>query len=334
MDRDVVDVHADALAPEGPENILPPGAEATGVHAHGIKMPGGIRLRTHRGEGETGEITERLPIARRDFAPPGQVGIQAPELGQAEGAGDVGEAVIEPQFRHLVIPLPLGLPLPRVTVDSVVAKKFQAAGQGGIVRGHGATFAGRQVLHRMEAEDGHVADAADGPPPVLRPQSMAAILDDDEPMASRKLHQGVQISGMPGVVHGQEGSRPGRDAAGGFAGVDVEGVGKNVGEEGRRSLVEQAIGRGAEGDRGGDRLIPGPQARGENRRVERRRAGSEAHGVLHSHAGCEGLLELSHLGAGREPVGAEDLDDGADVLLLDRLAPVGEEGRTHGRAPV
>ena len=40
------------------------------------------------------------------------------------------------------------------------------------------------------------------------------------------------------------------------------------------------------------------------------------------------VLEGPHPGAGREPVAAEHLDDGGDVAVVDRLAPVGQHAQT------
>jgi hypothetical protein len=53
-----------------------------------------------------------------------------------------------------------------------------------VVRGYHATFPGRQVLHRMEAEHGHVRNAAHALPPVVRAQRMAGVFNQERSLDS------------------------------------------------------------------------------------------------------------------------------------------------------
>ena len=82
---------------------------------------------------------------------------------------------------------------------------------------------------------------------------------------------------------------------------------------------------------------PGPIVGGEQRQVERRRAGSERHRMLRADVLGEAPLELSGAGTGRDPAGLERLDDRLDFLRPDgrrleaeqRLAASSRSGRLH-----
>ena len=136
---------------------------------------------------------------------PRQIRIQFLQLLNAQGTGNVSQAVIETQQHHFVMPLPRGLPLARVAADAVIAKAAQRLGELRIVGRDHAAFSGGDVLHRMKTEDGHVRQAAHPTAFVLGAQGMAGIFDHDQPVALGQFKNRLQVGGMAGIVHGQNG---------------------------------------------------------------------------------------------------------------------------------
>ena len=82
----------------------------------------------------------------------------------------------------------------------MIAKAAQGFSEVGAVGGDHATFPGGDVLHRVEAEDGHVRDAAHAAAAVFGAESMAGVFDHDQAMPIGEFQDRVQIGGMAGVV--------------------------------------------------------------------------------------------------------------------------------------
>src|SRR5436305_1055472 len=126
-------------------------------------MPCGLDLRPDAWRLNGRHFGKCLVVARRYGAPPCQVRFQTLQLRDSQRAGDVAQAVVVAQRRHLVLPLPLIFSSPRVTFDSMISKLPQPAGEPFAVGGHHSAFAAGDVLYRMKTEDAHVADAAYAP---------------------------------------------------------------------------------------------------------------------------------------------------------------------------
>src|SRR5262245_59880985 len=68
---------------------------------------------------------------------------------------------------------------PGIFVDTHPAQLAQAIPLNFIIQGEDAAIATRQVLDRVEAEAGHIGDAAHRLAVISRPGSMSRVLDDD-----------------------------------------------------------------------------------------------------------------------------------------------------------
>src|SRR5450755_209261 len=98
-----------------------------------------------------------------------------------------------------------GAPIPQ-HADGVLVSR--------IAGDHGAAFSiSAQILPRIEAEATHVADAAHTPALVLRAVRLGGILDHDQVVPPRDLHDGVHIGGLAVEVHWNNGFGARRDRA-------------------------------------------------------------------------------------------------------------------------
>ena len=96
--------------------------------------------------------------------------------------------------------------------------------------------------------------------------------------------------------------------------VEVVRARVDVGEHRRRAALPDRVGRGDERERGHDDLVAGADARGVQREVQRGRAARHGHRVGGADALGEGLLELAHARALRDPAGGDDRRDGGALV--------------------
>ena len=190
------------------------------------------------------------------------------------------------------------------------------------------------MLHRVKAEDRHVRNAAGASSFVFRAQRMARIFDDGEPVTLGQGENGIEIRRMPGVIDRQNGARVGRDALGQAIGIEIQSIGRNVGEHRARALVEHTIRRGCEGERRSDRLIARFQAGRERGSMQGGGDRTKSNCILRAHARGQRFFEFRDLGSGSQPIGAQDIHYGLDVVFRDRLTPVREHGFAHGSSTV
>src|SRR5206468_5928916 len=76
-------------------------------------------------------------------------------------------------------------------------------------------------------------------------------------------------------------------------------------------------GRGGEGEGRDEHRLTAPEAERRQRQVEGRGARVDGHRMRRPDVASEGRLERLHPWSGRDPPGAERLDDGGDVLVVD-----------------
>ena len=120
-----------------------------------------------------------------------------------------------------------------------------------------------------------------------------------------------------------------RDERGDQRRVDVEVALADVAEDRRGTAVlDHVRGRGPR-DRARDHLVAGTDADREQRQVERRGAGGDGEHVLGLEVCGHALLEQRGPRAGRQPAGAQRLDDRGDLLLPDRGRLEAELGATR-----
>ncbi len=132
---------------------------------------------------------------------------------------------------------------------------------------------------------------------------------------------GAQLS-IPDPGQGLRQGLPGHQAA----------VGIHIGEHHLGAHIAGAVGRRQEGDRGGDHHLARPDVEGQHGQVQGRRAVGAGHRVARAHRLGEGGLEGGHRGPGGEEIPTQGLGHRGDVVLLDGLAAVGEQGLAHGFA--
>ena len=78
-------------------------------------------------------------------------------------------------------------------------------------------------------------DAPEGTTAVVRHQTLGGVLDDDQSVPLRDVHDRVHLARDPGVVDRDDGLRARSDRRLDQPLIDVEGIGSDVDEDGRRS---------------------------------------------------------------------------------------------------
>jgi hypothetical protein len=232
------------------------------------------------------------------------------------------------------VPLAGGQTLGGLGVDAVVAKARGPRGEAAVVRRDQAPFTRGDVLHGMEAEGGEIGLAAHGMPGHLGTQRMGGVLDDGEAARAAQRGEGLHVAGMAGEVHAHHGAGARPDARGHGLGIDVERVGPHVGKDRDATLIEDRVGGGRERQGRDDDLVARPDSRGEDGGVQGGGAGRHRDGEGHVEARGEGTLELGHAGAGGDPVAAQALHHGRDVVVLHELAAVRQQRVPDGGAAV
>ena len=89
------------------------------------------------------------------------------------------------------------------------------------------------------------------------------------------------------------------------------------------TAIEGRVGACHERQRAGPDAVARTDAQGQAGKMERARRAVRRNAVFRAATGCDGFLEGGNDRALGQEVRPEDLDDGLDVGLADRLAPVG-----------
>ena len=153
-------------------------------------------------------------------------------------------------------------------------------------------------------------------------------------MTLGEVENRIHFGGMAGVVDGKNRAREGSDAARDFFRIEIQRVGSDVSENRSRSLVEDAVRGGSESHGRSDGFVAGLEVRGEGSGMQGGGSGTEAHRMLRADAGCEGFFELLDLGACGQPIGTENIDDGLNVVFVNGLAAIGQQGLADGSSAV
>ncbi len=272
--------------------------------AEGLLVAGGA---LGPGLGPEGQIGEGLAVARAEGAAPAHDRVEAVQLAEADGRGDLGHAVVAGGFGEGAW-----------GALAVVAKDAQALGEAGIVRDHQAAFAGGDHLARMEAEAGHGAEGPGGLSVDGGADGAGRVLDDGE-VAEGGGDGGVARRGAELV---DDDRRPGLFAAGGREGfgsaVPLGGV--DVDQDRCGAPSPDGVGGAGPGEVGDQHLVAGPDGEGLEGELEGRGAAGDGHSVGPARALGEGRLEgLDPRALDEHPAG-QHLGDGGGFF--------GAEGRT------
>ena len=189
---------------------------------------------------------------------------------------------------------------------AIFAQLRDALGERCVVGHHHAAIAdGAQILGRIKAEGGDVAEAAE--PPVAEPRAvrLGAILDDPRAVPPRKIEDRVEIGGLAVEMDRHDrGDAPafGGERAGKRRGIEVHRRRIYIDEirPGARQL-DRGHGRDRGMRHGGDVIVGTKRQRPEGNH-QRIGAAGDADRVAAADIGGEGALERLDLGA--ENVGA------------------------------
>ena len=139
-----------------------------------------------------------------------------------------------------------------------------------VIGGHDhATLGGGEILGRIEAEAGEIADGADFRHPAAVHVARGAggvggVLDDFQIVGARDVEDAIHVAGVAGEVHRQDRAdalvRAALERLLDARGVDVEGAGIDVDEHRPRAEVAEHLGGRGEGERRGDNLVAGADA--------------------------------------------------------------------------
>ena len=137
-----------------------------------------------------------------------------------------------------------------------------------------------EVLTRIEAEAAELADAAHAASFVLRAVGLGGVLDHYQAVAIRDLHDRIHVAGLAVEVNRNDRLRARRDRLFKLTGIEREGRGVNVNENGLRAGVADGRHRCHESERNSDDFVFRSHARREQRKVESAGAGVDAYRIL------------------------------------------------------
>ena len=243
--------------------------------------------------------------------------LQAVQLLQPDGRGDVGHVVLEAGHHHVVAPAPLAtVPFPGVAVHAVQAGDHAFFHQFGTAGEHAALGRG-QVLGGVEGKGRRVRSRTDEDPLVLRRNGVGGVLDQHQVVLGADLTQRVQVAGVAAVVDGDDSPCPFAHRPAHLLRIDVQGVTLDVGQDRLGPGVFDHADCGTEGHRRGDDLVARPDTGADQRRVQGRRARVQGQCGRRSHVAGELLFEELGLRPGGDPAGPQAVDHGIDLGLID-----------------
>lgn len=250
------------------------------------------------------------------------LGLEAIELGAADGSGDVVHAVVVPDA---LVEILVGL--------AVGAEEFDAAGEGIVVAGDEAAFAGAEVLGGVEGVGDGITESADGLVFVLGEMGLRGVVDDLEVVGFSEGMDGIDIDDLAVEVGGGDGLGLLGDLSGGIGDINLGGAGDGIDEDGSAAAGDDH-GDGGDIGPGGDEDFVAGIEEGLVGELEGAGAVGAGHGVLGPGHGTEAALEFIALGGGAEHAGVEDADGGADVGIGEAGGHEGDGGLGDGGAAI
>jgi hypothetical protein len=160
------------------------------------------------------------------------------------------------------------------------------------------------------------------------------VFDDPYVVGSSEVGHHAPGHRQPGEVHRHDRLGPRRDCCRSRGDIDVEGVGADVNNDGRRAEIPDHLGCRGEGPGGHDHLVARADPQGFERQMESGRGGVDRDTVPSLDVCSVGgqrrdklPLEGGSVGAGRQPPRAHGLDNGSDLRLTDVRHREGDEFR-------
>ena len=136
---------------------------------------------------------------------------------------------------------------------------------------------------------------------VLRTEGLSGVLDQCEPVSLAHSAQLVELRGIAEHVDSDDGFRPGGDRRLDGGRIQVERQLIDVREDRGRALEDEAVGRGDERNRRGDRLVSGTETRDVTQKMESRGAARDRGGEGRANLLRHQLFEAVDRGPEREP---------------------------------
>lgn len=293
-------------------------------------------------EGQQGRGAEGGVVAGGERAAAGDEPRQLGELAQAERALEIGDAVVEAEGALFVVPgSVVGSKARGIAGDAVGAELAELAVEGLVVGEYRAALARRDVLDRVERERGHVCMDArrrlQGAfvVSIRGSERVSGVFDDH---CADAIGDGADVAergDVAGEVDGQDdlGTAPLglelRDAPLERGHGEEAGVGLDIDKHGLAAGIADGVCGGDEGDVRGEADVGLAHAGCEAGEVQRGGAIGDGDGVASPCLHTERLFEALHARPLGQPVAAEGLDDGGDVVVVDGLSAVGEQRGAH-----
>lgn len=270
-------------------------------------------------------------VATSDLGASPSERVEPCELGEAECAGDVVEAVVEAELVHLLMPGAFGRhrEAVRVAHEPDEMELVRALCDQRILGDEGAALAGREVLGGEEREGRQIREITDRSALVRAADRMRGVIEDERVDPCGRSGEPVVIRRMAGVVDGGDHLGALIDERVDRIRVDQSRVFLDIGEDDVRTEDRRHRRRGDEGHGRRDHGVTAGDPCGAVRHVERCRARGRGDRPVPSGDLAESRFEGGDRRTRREPVAAEHVDDGLDVVLRDRLTSV----RQHGQIP-
>ncbi len=253
----------------------------------------------------------RVPI--RHLRPQRQQPVELLQLADPDRGLHVGPAVVEPE-PHMVEPR-----APAV-VAALVAHAPQELPLLLGVREDDSALTGRELLVRVEAEHARNAVRADRIALVLGAQGLGGVLDQGQPVPVADRPDLVELARVAEHVDCHDRLRALGDRRLEGRRVEVQRARVDVGEDRRRPLDDEAVRRGHERERRGDRLVSRAKPGDSREEVQPRGAARDRCGEGRADALGDQLLEAFDRRAEREPPRAQHLDDELFLTLVEKRA--------------
>ena len=291
--------------------------------ANRVEVPGRACALALPRQGQAGHLFEGPGVLRGAGATLLGPALQVPQLDSQDGRLERVEAAVGPEHDVVV----------SVRGGSVVGDLPHARHEVGVRgRDHSCVAAGPEVLGRIEAEAGGVAQRP-GPSAVpFRAVGLGRVLEDREPVPAGDLVDGGHVRRVAIEMDGDDELRAGRDRR--LEPLRVHGVspGIDVDEDRRGPHEEDCLAGSDEGVGDGHDLVPGSDPVGSEGDVERVRAVGHRTGVRRAAELGELVLELPHVrskdvGGALENSRDGFVDLGADALQLSLEIDDGDVAR-------
>ena len=240
----------------------------------GVEMPGRAGAGPLARRADVPERGEQRPVGLRQAAALGHEAAELSELRATERALQVGDAVVEAEILHLVVPRPVMLlePLRRSRSMPWVRKRRQAAARRSSSVSTAPPSPVVTALTGWKERQVMSACRPTGWPPSVAPRLWQASAMSRRPVLVAERPERRVVGWVAAEVDRQDGPGTRRQRRAGRLGIEVVLVGIDVGEDRCRADVANAVGRSREGDRRHHHLVAGAEPGGEGGGVQRGRA--------------------------------------------------------------